>query len=171
MRRPLSARPTLRPTWSRPWTRLEKRFQPCNTREFGAARGGCFGAKNILTPPVPRVNDLCCPSQAPTPGATGPVERESLGQSSRWRGGRVKPETREYFRILARASSMGLAMVLATVIGLVIGYFLDELFGTFPWLMMIFFGFGIVAGFRNLYILLKRTEKAMKQRDDREKDQ
>lgn len=66
---------------------------------------------------------------------------------------------------------MGLAMVLATVIGLVLGYFLDELFGTFPWLMLIFFGFGIVAGFRNLYILLKRTEKAMKQRDDREKDQ
>jgi len=82
----------------------------------------------------------------------------------------VKPETREYFRILARASSMGLAMVLATVIGLVIGYYLDKLFGTFPWLMLIFFGFGIVAGFRNLYILLKRTEKAMKQRDDREKD-
>ena len=82
----------------------------------------------------------------------------------------MKPETREYFRILARASSMGLAMVLATVIGLVIGYFLDELFGTFPWLMLIFFGFGIVAGFRNLYILLKRTEKAMDRRDEQKKD-
>ncbi len=58
-------------------------------------------------------------------------------------------------------------MVLATVIGLAIGYFLDRLFGTFPWLMMIFFGFGIVAGFRNLFILYKRTEKAMK---DQEKD-
>jgi ATP synthase protein I len=58
-------------------------------------------------------------------------------------------------------------MVLATVIGLVIGYFLDRLFGTSPWLMMVFFGFGIVAGFRNLYILYKRTEKAMQ---DQEKD-
>jgi ATP synthase protein I len=79
----------------------------------------------------------------------------------------VKQETREYLRILARASSVGLAMVLATVIGLAIGYFLDRLFGTFPWLMMIFFGFGIVAGFRNIYILYKRTEKAM---NDQEKD-
>jgi ATP synthase protein I len=77
----------------------------------------------------------------------------------------VKRETREYLRILARASSMGLAMVLATVIGLAIGYFLDRLFGTSPWLMMIFFGFGIVAGFRNLYILYKRTEKAMNDQD------
>ncbi len=56
-------------------------------------------------------------------------------------------------------------MVLATVIGLAIGYFLDRLFGTSPWLMMIFFGFGIVAGFRNLYILYKRTEKAMNDQD------
>ena len=57
------------------------------------------------------------------------------------------------------ASSMGIAMVLATVIGLALGYWLDRLFGTSPWLTLIFLMVGIVAGFRNIYIMGKRATK------------
>ncbi len=57
------------------------------------------------------------------------------------------------------ASSMGIAMVLATVIGLALGLWLDGLFGTKPWLTLIFLVVGIVAGFRNIYIMGKRATK------------
>ncbi len=61
--------------------------------------------------------------------------------------------------MLAMASSMGIAMVLATVIGLAIGYFLDKWLDTSPWLTMIFLIIGIIAGFRNLYMIGKRSQK------------
>jgi len=57
------------------------------------------------------------------------------------------------------ASSMGFAVVLSTVIGLAIGYWLDEYFGTSPWLLLIFLVLGIIAGFRNIYIIGKRSQK------------
>lgn len=56
------------------------------------------------------------------------------------------------------AASMGISIVLATVIGLALGYWLDKVFDTSPWLTLIFLVLGIVAGFRNLYILGKRSQ-------------
>ena len=54
-------------------------------------------------------------------------------------------------RQLARLSTIGISLVAATAIGLLIGYGLDWLFGTRPWLTMVFAVFGIVAGFLNLF--------------------
>ncbi|MDY6851065.1 MAG: AtpZ/AtpI family protein [Thermodesulfobacteriota bacterium] len=67
--------------------------------------------------------------------------------------------TKKSIKILAIASTMGLAMVLATVIGLAIGYYLDSVFDTSPWLTLIFLILGIIAGFRNLYIIQKRVQR------------
>lgn len=50
-------------------------------------------------------------------------------------------------------------MVAATFIGLAMGYYLDKWLGTSPWLTLIFLGFGIVSGFRNIYILTERELK------------
>ena len=61
-------------------------------------------------------------------------------------------------RLLAMAASIGISIVLATVIGLAVGIFLDRLFHTSPWLTMIFLLLGIVAGFRNIYIIAKRSK-------------
>ena len=66
---------------------------------------------------------------------------------------------REHWRMLAMASSMGISVVLATVLGLALGYWLDSLFGTAPWLLLICLGLGIVAGFRNIYVIGKRSLK------------
>jgi len=52
--------------------------------------------------------------------------------------------------------SVGISMVLATFIGLYIGIYLDSFFSTKPWLTIIFLILGIIAGFRNIYILIKR---------------
>lgn len=57
---------------------------------------------------------------------------------------------------LAFISSIGISMVLATFIGLYIGIWLDRFFLTKPWLTIIFLLLGIAAGFRNIYILVKR---------------
>jgi ATP synthase protein I len=54
-------------------------------------------------------------------------------------------------RQLARLSTIGVALVAATAIGLLIGYWLDRWLGTSPWLTMLFTLFGIAAGFLNLF--------------------
>ena len=54
-------------------------------------------------------------------------------------------------RQLARLSTVGVALVAATAVGLAIGYGLDRWLGTSPWLTMVFTLLGIVAGFLNLF--------------------
>jgi len=54
-------------------------------------------------------------------------------------------------RQLARLSTIGISLVAATAIGLLIGYGLDRLLGTKPWLTMLFTLLGIAAGFLNLF--------------------
>jgi|MudIll2142460700_1097286.scaffolds.fasta_scaffold577699_1 ATP synthase protein I len=51
---------------------------------------------------------------------------------------------------LLRLSTIGVGMVAATAIGLLLGYGLDSLLGTRPWLTLIFAILGIVAGFLNM---------------------
>ena len=67
---------------------------------------------------------------------------------------------------LGTVSSMGISVVVAIVIGIVIGRQLDKWFGTEPWLFFIFLFFGIIAGFRNIYIITKREIN----RDEKGKD-
>ena len=63
------------------------------------------------------------------------------------------------WKALAELSSIGMTLVLATVIGLAGGYFLDRWLGTSPWLILIGLGLGIAAGFVNLFRSVKRAEK------------
>jgi len=60
------------------------------------------------------------------------------------------------FKGLAMLASMGIAMVVSTLIGLVIGIYLDRFFGTKPWLTIIFLLLGIAAGFRNIYEMTRK---------------
>jgi len=53
---------------------------------------------------------------------------------------------------------MGISMGLSLVIGLLIGYYLDKWLQTQPVFFFIFLLFGIVAGFKNIYIILKKTQ-------------
>jgi ATP synthase protein I len=69
----------------------------------------------------------------------------------------MKRETRRLWRELAYYSSLGFQIALSIVIGLAAGIYLDRRFGTTPWLTLIFLGMGIVAGFRNIWIALKKS--------------
>jgi len=71
------------------------------------------------------------------------------------------------------ASTMGLHIVSATIVGLVLGYFLDDYFGTKPWLIMIFFLLGVMAGFKMViedFRKLQRREEAKKQQGSLKQD-
>jgi ATP synthase protein I len=71
----------------------------------------------------------------------------------------MKKETRQMIRELGWYSALGFSVALSVFIGLFIGLFLDKLFGTAPWLMFIFLGFGIVAGFRNIVLAMKKVDR------------
>jgi len=68
-----------------------------------------------------------------------------------------------FFRQLLEASTVGLSLVISTFIGLAMGYGLDyameKWFGlhTSPWLTIIFLVFGIIAGFRDLVRMAKKS--------------
>ena len=71
----------------------------------------------------------------------------------------MKRATRRAFKELAYYSSLGISISLAIFIGLGIGVWLDRKFDTAPWLTLIFLLFGIIAGFRNIALAIKRARK------------
>jgi ATP synthase protein I len=75
----------------------------------------------------------------------------------------AQPGEKSAWSALAELSSVGVAMVLATVIGLAGGYFLDRWLGTKPWLLLIGLGFGIAAGF---VIFFRSVNRANRELDD-----
>jgi ATP synthase protein I len=71
----------------------------------------------------------------------------------------INDQTRDYLRLLARVSSMGLSMVIATVMGFGLGYLADTKWESLaPWGKLVGLLLGIVAGYRNLYVIWKRTK-------------
>lgn len=65
-------------------------------------------------------------------------------------------ETKKSMIQMAYASSLGFAMVIATVGGLLFGAYLDRKLGTGHKLTLLFLLIGIIAGFRNAYVVIKK---------------
>jgi ATP synthase protein I len=65
-------------------------------------------------------------------------------------GGRTKPEG-DGRSGLGFAMRIGVELVAALIVGVAIGYFLDQWLGTKPWLMLLGFVLGSVAGFLGVY--------------------
>jgi ATP synthase protein I len=70
----------------------------------------------------------------------------------------MEEKDRKLIRMIGVLSTVGLTMVFATVIGLFIGLKLDAWLGTSPWLTGLFLLLGIIAGFRNLFVHVKRSQ-------------
>lgn len=64
-------------------------------------------------------------------------------------------ETPNRMRKYLRLSTVGLELGFSVLIGLFIGQYLDEWLGTEPWLLLLFLIFGMVAGFRSIFRLLR----------------
>ena len=58
---------------------------------------------------------------------------------------------RRDYRLMFEASALAWMFPLAIGLGALWGWGMDKLFGTSPWLTLIFAGFGIAAAFINLF--------------------
>ena len=60
---------------------------------------------------------------------------------------------------LGAAFKMSTELVSAVAVGTIIGFILDNWFGTKPWLILIFFFIGVVAGIMNVIRSAKKMQK------------
>ena len=68
-------------------------------------------------------------------------------------------ETKKSAIRMAYASSIGISMALAIFGCFFLGTWLDGKLGTEPYFTLLFLLIGIAAGFRNIYVLMKRYFK------------
>jgi ATP synthase protein I len=66
-------------------------------------------------------------------------------------------------KMLAGASSIGIAMVLSVFFGLAAGYWLDGRLGTRPAFILVGLLVGLAAAFNNLIVLSRRLERQRKE--------
>lgn len=60
----------------------------------------------------------------------------------------------------ASVGSLGLEMGIAVLIGCLFGMWLDDSLGTEPWLLLLFLGFGIAAGFKGMLRAAREARQA-----------
>jgi ATP synthase protein I len=76
-----------------------------------------------------------------------------------------KVSQRKLYKDKKPSSSIGTAFKLSTelvsavAVGTIIGFILDKTFGTKPWLILIFFFVGVVAGITNVFRSAKNMQK------------
>lgn len=71
----------------------------------------------------------------------------------------MAPGPEPAWKSVGELASIGVALVLATVIGLGAGYYADRWLGTSPWLTLVGLGLGIAAGFVALFRAVKSAER------------
>ena len=60
---------------------------------------------------------------------------------------------------IGTAFKLSTELVSAVVVGTIIGFILDKTFGTKPWLILIFFFLGVIAGIMNVVKSAKKMQK------------
>tara|TARA_A100001015_G_scaffold114997_1_gene127701 strand:- start:699 stop:971 length:273 start_codon:yes stop_codon:yes gene_type:complete len=60
---------------------------------------------------------------------------------------------------IGNAFKLSTELVSAVVVGTIIGFILDKTFGTKPWLILIFFFVGVIAGIMNVIKSAKNMQK------------
>ncbi len=78
-------------------------------------------------------------------------------------------EKRKLLKTLSVVSSMGISVVLAIAMGVIFGRFLDSWFGTNHVFFFIFLFIGIIAAFRNIYVIIGREIKNSESGENRRK--
>ncbi len=60
---------------------------------------------------------------------------------------------------IGQAFKLSTELVSAVVVGTIIGFILDKWFGTKPWLIIMFFFLGVIAGILNVFKSAKKLQK------------
>jgi ATP synthase protein I len=66
-------------------------------------------------------------------------------------------DIKKTIRNLGYLSTVGMTMALCIFLGAFIGHYLDNKFNTDPWLLLVFLVFGIIAAFKNLMIMVRKS--------------
>lgn len=88
----------------------------------------------------------------------------------------MEEKDKEFWRGMYMLASLGINIVVATFLGLGIGWVIDHKvfprFGlhTDPWFTMIFLLFGIIAGFKNVYTMTRSKMRAAPGDEDKPGD-
>jgi len=78
----------------------------------------------------------------------------------------MRPPGRDTLRLITQFSAGALEVGLSVAVGAGIGYWLDSVLDTAPWLTLFWLLCGVIAGFRSLLRLVKRLERAEGQKED-----
>jgi len=68
-----------------------------------------------------------------------------------------KPERNEFARALALLSQVSISIIACIAVGIFLGWFLDRLLDTSPWLLLVFTFFGIGAAFKAILDFAKKV--------------
>ena len=71
----------------------------------------------------------------------------------------INPNEEKRGSFMGNAFKLGTELVAAVGVGTIIGFILDSWFGTKPWLILIFFFVGVVAGIVNVIKSAKNMQK------------
>jgi ATP synthase protein I len=74
----------------------------------------------------------------------------------------ARKRAREGSRGMGPGLSMGVELVAAVLVGAAVGWALDRLFNSGPWLLIVFFLLGMVAGLRNAMRKAEQMSQAAK---------
>jgi ATP synthase protein I len=77
----------------------------------------------------------------------------------------MSSESRGTLRLITDFSAGTLELGVSVAAGAFIGYWLDSVFDTAPWLTLLWLMFGVYAGFRSLVRVARKLEKAESERD------
>ena len=69
------------------------------------------------------------------------------------------PKNKKTPTSIGLAFKMSTELISAVVVGTIIGFILDNTFGTKPWLILIFFFVGVIAGIMNVIKSAKKMQK------------
>ena len=73
----------------------------------------------------------------------------------------MKDKDKEFWRNMYQLATVGINIVVATFLGLGLGLAIDKKLmpmlkiDTFPWFTLIFLLLGIIAGFRNIFLIIR----------------
>ncbi len=71
-----------------------------------------------------------------------------------------KKRDQKTWNAVSRAALMGTNMVASTIVGGVVGFYLDKWLGTQPWMFLFWLIMGIIQGFRSVYLESMKIQRA-----------